>query len=188
MISFCSFEGVRYFLVKLYLFFQVTLCNQPIEWYGTGTFKPYSTPLWTTGFITVTDIELWWSVKDLQKNALKILETHSTVDILASDNFFFTFIFAALIDNPNNFKIVRLMRLVVSAKFLFPSSASRFFFLFFFVFFFRFDHISIKPSLNWTFFYNEHFLQQAPCFGPVAVHLKQFLLQLHINSSISASR
>ena len=56
----------------LYLFFQVTLCNQPIQRYGTGTFKPYLTPVWTIGFSTVTYIELWWSVKDLPKNTLKI--------------------------------------------------------------------------------------------------------------------
>ena len=75
--SFCSFEGVQYFWVKLYLFSQDTLWNQPVvlhhrNWYWTGTFKPYSTPLWTIGFKTVTCIELWWSVQYLQNNALKI--------------------------------------------------------------------------------------------------------------------
>ena len=62
----------------LYLFFQVALCNQPTvvlrHWkrYRTGTFKPCSTLLWTIGFSTVTYIELWWSVKDMQKYAQKI--------------------------------------------------------------------------------------------------------------------
>ena len=62
----------------LYLFFQVALCNKPMvvlrHWkqYRTETFKPYSTLLWTIGFSTVTYIKLWWNVKDLQKNAIKI--------------------------------------------------------------------------------------------------------------------
>ena len=78
-ISFCSFKGVQYLFGRtLHLFFQVTLCNQPIvvlrhlKRYGTGTVKPYSTSPWTIGFSTVTYIKRWWSVKDLQKNALKI--------------------------------------------------------------------------------------------------------------------
>ena len=79
-ISFCSFEGVRYFWVELCIFFSKLLSatNQPTvilrHWkqYRTGTFKPYSTPLWTIGFSTVTCIKLWQSVKGLQKNALKI--------------------------------------------------------------------------------------------------------------------
>ena len=37
-----------------------------------GAFKPCSTPLWTIGFSNVAYIKLWWSVIDLQKNALKI--------------------------------------------------------------------------------------------------------------------
>ena len=63
----------------LHHFFQITLCNRPTvvlrHWkrYRTGTFKSYSTPLWTIGFSIVTHIKLWWSVKDLQKNLLKIL-------------------------------------------------------------------------------------------------------------------
>ena len=59
-----------------YLLFQVALCNQPTIVFAPlkaiSTFKPYCTPLWTIGFSTVTYIKLWWSVKDLQKNALKI--------------------------------------------------------------------------------------------------------------------
>ena len=59
-----------------YLLFQVALCNQLTIVFATlkaiSTFKPYCTPLWTIGFSTVTYIKLWWSVKDLQKNALKI--------------------------------------------------------------------------------------------------------------------
>ena len=100
----------------LFLFFQVALCNQPTivlrHWkrYRTGTFKPYSTPLWTIGFSTVTYIELWWSVKDLQRNALNL--------------FFFNVIFPAFIDKPNNTEINRLIKLVVSGTFLLPESAS----------------------------------------------------------------
>ena len=62
----------------LYLFFQVALCNPPTvvlrhwKWYRTGTFKLYSTLLWTISFSSVTYIKLWWSVKDLQKNELKL--------------------------------------------------------------------------------------------------------------------
>ena len=63
-ISFCSFEGVRFFLSwTLCLFFQIVLCNQPTvvlrhwKWYRTGTFKPYPTPLWTIGFSSVTYIK-----------------------------------------------------------------------------------------------------------------------------------
>ena len=73
----------------------------------------------------------------------KSLGTRSTVDILASDNF----IFPALIDNPNNFEIVRLIRLVVSEMLLLPSSASLIFF-----FLLHFDLTSSKPSVNWTSF------------------------------------
>ena len=60
----------------LYLLFQVVLCNQPTIVFAPlkaiSTFKPYCTPLWTIGFSTVTYIKLWWSIKDLQKNALEI--------------------------------------------------------------------------------------------------------------------
>ena len=82
----------------LFLFFQVALCSQPAivlrHWkrYRTGTFKPYSTPLWTIGFSTVTYIELWWSVKDLQRNAL---------------NFFFSMLFSLLLlTNQNTLKSI----------------------------------------------------------------------------------
>ena len=58
-----------------YVVFQVALCNQPTIAFSPLkailTFKPYCTPLWTIGFSTVTYIKLLWSVKDLQKNALK---------------------------------------------------------------------------------------------------------------------
>ena len=59
-----------------YLFFEVALCNQstivfaPLK--AISIFKLYCIPLWTIGFSTVTYIRLWWSVKDLQKIALKI--------------------------------------------------------------------------------------------------------------------
>ena len=118
-----------------------------------------------------TYIELSWSVKDLQKNALKVLGTRSPVNILASDKF------PALIDNPNNFEIVRLARLVVSRMFLLPSSASLIFFL-------HFDLIPLKCTPFW----NRDLLQRPPCFGPVSVRIKQFLLQLRINCSISATK
>ena len=113
----------------LYLSSQVALYNQPTvvlhhwKWYWTGTFKLYSTPLWTISFSSVIYIKLWWSVRDLQKNVLKILGTSSTVHILASNNFL-KIIFPSLIDCPNNFEINRLIRLVVSGMFLLPYSAS----------------------------------------------------------------
>ena len=118
-----------------FFFLEIALCNQPTvvlrHWkqYRTETFKPYFTPLWTIGFSTVTYIQLWWSVKDLQKNALKIQGRRSTVDILTSDKklfiylfifFFFDFISPVLIDNPNNFEINRLIKLLVSRIFLLP--------------------------------------------------------------------
>ena len=101
-ISFCSFEKARYFSVELCMFFFFMLPSATNQ-YRTGTFKPYFTSLWTIGFSTVTYIELWWSVIHLQKNALKIYGTHSTVDILTSDKnsvFSSNFIFPALIDDP----------------------------------------------------------------------------------------
>ena len=74
LISFYSFEGVRYFWVKLYIFFfQVALCNRPTlvlcHWkqYRTGTFKPYSTPLWTSGFSIVTYTEVSKTCRRLHK-------------------------------------------------------------------------------------------------------------------------
>ena len=72
----------------LYLFSQVALCNQTTvvldHWkrYWTGIYQLYSTLLWIIGFSTVTYIKLWWSIKDLQKNTLKIWGTRSTVDLL----------------------------------------------------------------------------------------------------------
>ena len=95
--------------------------------------------------------------------------------------FFFNFIFPDLIDNPHNFEIVRVARLVVSGMFLLSSSASL-------VFFLHFDLIPGKPSLRWTPFWNGHILQRTPCFGPIGVHFKQFFMELHINSSISACK
>ena len=59
-----------------YLLFQVALCNQPkivfVQLKAMSTFKPYRTPLLCIGFSILIYINLWWSVKDLQKNALKI--------------------------------------------------------------------------------------------------------------------
>ena len=58
------------------LLFQVALSNQPtivfVPLKVISTFTPYCTPLRTIGFSSVIYIKLWWSVKDLQKNALKI--------------------------------------------------------------------------------------------------------------------
>ena len=110
-IPICSFET---FLTRFrYLLFQVALCNQPTIVFAPlkaiSTFKPYCAALWNIGFSTVTYIKLWWSVKDLQKNALKTYGTRSTVNILTSDKnlvfFFKKVIFSALINNPNNFEI-----------------------------------------------------------------------------------
>ena len=78
LMSFYSFERVQYFWVELCIFFlYVALCNPPTvvlrQWrrYRTGIVKPTFTPLWTIDFSTVTYIELWWNVKDMQKNAQK---------------------------------------------------------------------------------------------------------------------
>ena len=78
LMSFYSFERVQYFWVELYIFLlYVVLCKPPTvvlrHWrrYRTGTVKPTFTPLWTIDFSTVTYSELWWSVKDMQKNARK---------------------------------------------------------------------------------------------------------------------
>ena len=58
-----------------YILYQVALCDQPTIVFAPLkailTFKPYCIPLWTIAFSTVTYIKLWWSVKDLKKNALK---------------------------------------------------------------------------------------------------------------------
>ena len=87
----------------LYLFFQVALCHQPTvllrhrKLCRTGTFKPYSTPLWT---------------KNLGD---KFHFRHTYIR-----QFFKKIIFPALIDNPNDFEINRLIRLVVSGMFLLP--------------------------------------------------------------------
>ena len=74
-----------------FFFFLAALCKQPIvvlcHWrrYRERTFKRYINPLWTIGFSIVTYTKLWWSVKDLHKNALKKEGTRFTVDILRSD-------------------------------------------------------------------------------------------------------
>ena len=125
MILFCIFEGVRYFWVKLCVFFTKLLSdtNQKFflrHWnrYRTGTLKPYSTPLWTISFSSVTYIKLWWSVKNLQNNALKILGgTFHCKHTYIRKFFSFLIVFPALIDNPNNFEINRLIRLVLSGMF-----------------------------------------------------------------------
>ena len=71
--AFYSFEGVGYCWVELcYFFFQVPSTTNHFflrRWkrYRTGTFKPYSTPLWTIGVTTVTYTELWWSFEDLRR-------------------------------------------------------------------------------------------------------------------------
>ena len=127
MISFCSFEGVRCFWVELYISFPsyplqpTNSCFASLKPISDGTFKP-----WTTGFSTVTYMELWWKFQRPAKECTKHLWTCSTVNMLASDkkSFFFDFIFPALIGNQNNFEISRLIRLAVSGMFLLPYSAS----------------------------------------------------------------
>ena len=47
----------------------ISSCFASLKLYRT--FKPYYTLLWTIDFSTVAYIKLWWSLKDLQKNALK---------------------------------------------------------------------------------------------------------------------
>ena len=77
LISICSFEGVQHFWLELVIFYSKLLSATNKKFVFTplkviSTFKPHCTLLWTIGFSTVTYIKLWWSVKDLQKNALKI--------------------------------------------------------------------------------------------------------------------
>ena len=82
-------------------------------------------------------MKYWFQYCDLHRALVKCqkpaekctenLRTRSTVDMLASDKifcFFLSFIFPALIGNPNNFEIIRLTRLVVSRMFLLPYSVS----------------------------------------------------------------
>ena len=126
MISFCSFEGVWCFWVELYISFPsyplqpTNSCFVSLKPISDGIFKP-----WTTGFSTVTYMELWWSFKDLQNNALNICgHVPLSTNLHQIKSFFFNFIFPALIDNQNNFEISRLIRLAVSGMFLLPYSAS----------------------------------------------------------------
>ena len=151
---------------------------------GKGPANHAEPPMWT--------IEYWFQCCDLHWTLVKcqgpaeeytknVEDTFPCRHTCIIEIYFYNFIFSALIDNPNNFETVRVARLMISAMFLRPSCASLTFFL-------HFDLISGIPSLKWTPFWNGHLLQRAPCFGPVGVHFKQFLLQLHINSSISASK
>ena len=72
------YKSVTLLSRTLYLFFYLALCKQPAvvlrhcKRHRTQTFKPYSNVLWTIGFSTLTNIKPWWSVKDLEKIALKI--------------------------------------------------------------------------------------------------------------------
>ena len=84
--------------------------------------------------------------------------------------YIYIYIYSVLIDNPNNFEINRLIRLVVSGIFLPPSSA------------FLMCFSSFQSRLFETFS-----LQRTPCFGSIGIRFRQFLLQVHINSSISPS-
>ena len=130
--SFYSFEGVRYFWVELCIFsyklpsatnqqlFSVTESD-----IGQGP-SNHTHPSMNHCF-QYCDLN-WALVKWqwLQKNALKIWGTHSTVDILTSykNLVFSSFIFPALIGNPNNTEVNALTKLVISTMFLLPKSAS----------------------------------------------------------------
>ena len=152
MISFCSFEGVRYFLVELCIFFISSYPIQPtnscfasLKAIWAGTCKPYSTPNMNYWF---QYCDLHWPLVKCQRPAEECTKNlgdtfHCRHTYIRSFFFFFNFIFPALIDNPNNFEIVRLVRLVVSGMFLHPSSPSL-------VFFPHFDIIPSKPSQKWT--------------------------------------
>ena len=78
--------------------------------------------------------------------------------------FFLNNIFSALIDNPNNFKINRLIRIVVSGMFLFHALLRLCVSL-------HFRLISWKPSLKWTP------SKAISCLGPLGVRFRQFSLQ-----------
>ena len=99
LISICSFEVAQRFCLKLAIFYSKLLLQPTNNCFcateSVSTFKSYDTPLCTIDFSTVTYVKLWWSVKDLQKNALKIYGTDSTTDILTSDKnlVFFQFYF-----------------------------------------------------------------------------------------------
>ena len=126
MISFCSFEGVRHIWVKLCIFFSfcsscplqpTNCCFVPLKAISDKDLQTILQPF-------MIYIELWWIVKNMQNNALKIQETRSTIDILTSDTYI-NFIFnPALIDNLNNVTINRLIRLVVTGMLLLYCSAS----------------------------------------------------------------
>ena len=72
LISICSFEGVQHFWLELAIFYSKLLSATLRHWKRHRPSNQIAPPLWTIGFSTVTYIKLWWSVKDLQKNALKI--------------------------------------------------------------------------------------------------------------------
>ena len=109
----------------LLLFLQVALCNQPTvvsrhwKWYRTKNFKPYSTPLWTIAFSTMTYTELWKNAEECTKYLGDTFHCRHTY----IRQKFFNFIFPTLIDNPNNIKINALIRLVVNGMFLLPKPA-----------------------------------------------------------------
>ena len=75
-ISICSFERVQHFWFELCIFIPSCFL-QPTNNCFCATesdidLQTILHPLWIIGFSTVTYIKLWWSVKDLQENALKI--------------------------------------------------------------------------------------------------------------------
>ena len=154
-ISFRSFEGVQYFLVDLFIFFSKLpfATNQQLFYVtetdmGQGpsnhTQPPYE--------LLVSILSLTLNVGEVSKTCRRMHQKFRGLVPLSiylhQIIFFFNFIFPALIGDPNNFEIVRLIRLVVSGMFLLPSSAS----LIYLFFLLHYDLISSKPSLNWTSF------------------------------------
>ena len=65
----------------------ISSCFASLKLYRT--FKPYYTLLWTIDFSTVAYIKLWWSLKDLQKNALKFRGHVPLQTYLHQTKFFF---------------------------------------------------------------------------------------------------
>ena len=99
-------------------------CFAPLKAISDRDLETIFTPLWAIAFRRVTCINLWWSVKDLRKNALKCRGHVPLQTYLHQIIILFWVSFLALIDNPNNFESNTLIGLVVSEMFLLPYFAS----------------------------------------------------------------
>ena len=122
MISFYSFEGVRYYWVELCIFFY-TLPSATNQQLFCVTKQPLYELLPSVLCLHWALVKCQWPAEESTKN----IGNRFYLDILTSDKnvaFFSNFIFPTLIDIPNNLEINALISLVVTGMFLLPKSAS----------------------------------------------------------------